>query len=421
MSSLKLTPNSSGIQGTSNSLDPARRYCVVAAVLMLSLFLTESAFALKTSGSAPYVPAPDDIVLIRDYPVFSNGLDKPDLQSDHNNPDTAEQIMKIRQYIGHGINHADSQSLGLAQGLINAWQGTQLPLELRVLRATIAQQKHQFQAAIEDLSFVLKRQPDHSQARLIRAAIYLATGNFALAESDCRATALIVDPIVTANCLAQALGPRGQAKNMIDRLDALLAVNLDIDPALKREVLTTQGDLFMVLNDLRLAYQAYAEALEISPQHPYLQAQIRDILIQRGDYPLLLASLAAQQNTLNKRVYQSIAEYKIPSELANSSGLNAVDQTPLESVALLREELRLLDLSNTADTAKYWAAYYFYIEQNYQEALRFAVINWQTQQSLSDARLLKMTATAAKDDDQLSALQTWLKERGVFDLSLQFN
>ncbi len=403
MSILMLTFKSRGMQIASNSAYPARRICAAAAVLCLSFCFSSVSLAFNGDSSEPFLPELKETVLIRDYPVIRHA-------SMSENAQVPERIQQIRILLKYGLEHSDSQSLGYAQGLLNYWQNAEnVPDDVRLYRAIIAQQQHAFDRALSDLAIVLEHNPQHSQARATRAAIHLAMGNYERAAEDCRATALTADPLQTANCLAQVQGPRGQARVMAERLENLLTLNSNVDINLKREVLTTLGDLYVMMKNQKRAQLAYTEALAISPNHPYLVAQFSELLIQHEEYEELAGFLRELKSTLGTRLYQAIAE----------RNQRTTKELWKVSAASIRNELEMIDSREDSDTAKYWAFYFLYIEPDEQQALQYAQLNWQSQKSLSDARLLKRAAEAANDTKQLTRLDAWLNERAIVDSSLQ--
>ena len=402
------------MKSTSNPKYSARCICTAAAVFTLSMAFSSATLALNDMSAEPYLPDLKETVLIRDYPVVSHS-------SKSENSQVSERIQQIRTLLQYGLENADSQSLGYAQGLLNYWQkADQVPADVRLYRAIIAQQQHRFDKALSDLNIVLENNPQHSQARATRAAIYLAMGEYDRAAQDCRATALTVDPMQTANCLAQVQGPRGQAQVMAARLENLLSLNSNIELNLKREVLTTLADLYVILNAQKRAQLAYADALAISPNHPYLVAQFSELLIQLEAYEQLDGFLFTQKSTLGTRLYQAIVKrHETLQATLRLPNLSAVKESVRASTQSIRIELTTIDLREDADTAKYWAMYFMYIDADKQQALHFAQLNWQSQKSLSDARLLKRAAEAVNDTRQLKTLDLWLNERGIVDHTLQ--
>lgn len=403
MSILMLTFKFRGVQSTSNSAYPARRICAAAGVFCIGFAFSSASLAFNNTSSSPYLPDLKQTVLIRDYPVIDHSLMSGNTQVE-------ERVYQVRKLLIHSLEFSDSQSLGYAKGLLNYWQNSEIvPADIRVYRAIIAQQQHAFDKALNDLTIVLEENPQHLQARATRAAIHLAMGNYEKAAQDCRATAFKVDPLQTANCLAQVQGPRGQAQVMAERLETLLSLNSTFEMSLKREMLTTLGDLYVMMKNQKRAQLAYTEALAISPNHPYLVAQFSELLIQHEKYEELSGFLAELKSTLGTRLYQTIAK-RHQSASKESMRLSA---------ASIRNELESIDLREGSDTAKYWAMYFLYIEADDTQALRYAQRNWQSQKSLSDARLLKRAAQAVNDTKQLAQLDAWLNERGIVDSTLQ--
>ena len=142
MSLLLLVRKSRGMTSISNVRYPAPRTCAGVAGLMLALVYVNPVSAMSTNAAQPYIPEPDEVVLVRDYPVFQAHI----ASNGKTNDEQEEQRLRfIRTLISHGLQKADAQSLGYAQGLLNSWSETSgIPIEVRLFRAMIAQQQHQF-------------------------------------------------------------------------------------------------------------------------------------------------------------------------------------------------------------------------------------------------------------------------------------
>lgn len=420
MSLLTLMFKVCALNCTTSSASPARRTCAAAAALTFGLAVSSATQAFNTTNPEPYLPELTETVLVRDYPVVRNEM------TSENNLEQ-ERIRQISSLVKHGLENADSQALGYAQGLLNYWQQVErVPTEVRLYRAIIAQQQHHFDQALHELNIVLKYQPQHIQAHATRAAIHLTMGHYDQAAQDCRATAFTVDPLQTANCLAQVQGPRGHAHEMLESLEKLLSINPNIDSDMKREVLTTLGDLHASMNNQAKASIAYSNALDISPNHPYLVAQFSEFLIQHESFAELENFLLEKKSTLSTRIYQAIAKKNAVQEVKpQSTDLFTAKNSVLEGIGKelesIRKELEAIDLREDTDTAKYWVLYFIYIEPDNKQALHYAQLNWQTQKSLSDARLLKQAAEVANDTKTLSSLQDWLTERNIVDTRLTEN
>src|SRR4029453_1646985 len=78
-------------------------------------------------------------------------------------------VALARRYIEQGRGQSDPRYFGYAQGVLSPWWNENAPpLEVLVLRATIRQSLHDFDAALADLNQALVRDSRNAQARLTR-------------------------------------------------------------------------------------------------------------------------------------------------------------------------------------------------------------------------------------------------------------
>src|SRR6266481_841858 len=80
----------------------------------------------------------------------------------------------------------DPRYLGYAQAALGPWwNAAEPPAAVQVLRATIRQSQHDFDAALDDLRQVLERDPANVQAWLTQALIQQTRGDYAEARRSC--------------------------------------------------------------------------------------------------------------------------------------------------------------------------------------------------------------------------------------------
>ena len=87
-----------------------------------------------------------------------------------------------------------------------------------MLRATILQNRHEFDAAIADLDRILKREPRHAQALLTRATVLTVRGKFAEARADCDRLAALAPAIYATTCTAAIDSVTGNASRAYESL-----------------------------------------------------------------------------------------------------------------------------------------------------------------------------------------------------------
>ena len=80
-------------------------------------------------------------------------------------------------YVALGRSEGDPRYDGYAQAALAPWWDlAEPPVPVLILRATLEQRRHDFDAALADLERVLARQPRHPQALLTKATILEVQG-----------------------------------------------------------------------------------------------------------------------------------------------------------------------------------------------------------------------------------------------------
>src|SRR4029453_2223256 len=106
-------------------------------------------------------------------------------------------------YVRGSRGEGDPRFLGYAQATLGRWwKDPQAPTPVLVLRATILQSNHEFDAAVADLGTVLQREPGNAQALLTRATVLTVQGKFVAARADCTRLAAVAPPIYAVICTA---------------------------------------------------------------------------------------------------------------------------------------------------------------------------------------------------------------------------
>jgi len=114
--------------------------------------------------------------------------------------------------IAQARRSGDPRYYGQAQALLGAaWTLPAPAADLRLLRATLRQQRHDFSGAKTDLDAVLAENPRNAQAHLLRATLALVQGEPAAAKADCAALLGQTSLLVTVTCIAAVGGLTGQA------------------------------------------------------------------------------------------------------------------------------------------------------------------------------------------------------------------
>jgi predicted Zn-dependent protease len=379
-----------------------RRGITLAAVLLL---------AAAPAIAAPFVPAADSEVLERVRPsgdpvarelrVLAGRL--------RDNPGDQPTALELaRKHLVIARTTSDPRHVGYAEVALRPWlELAEPPPAVRLLRATIRQSRHEFDAALADLDAVLALAPGHPQALLTRATVRLVRADIAGAGRDCRALARRAGALVVAACQASVDAASGQARRGAATLQNALASAPDEASGVRSWALTALAESFMRIGDAAAAEASFREALALDPDDVYTRAALADLLLDAGrpaearavvghdlgpDALLLRAALTAQA-TAAADADALIGLLLDRMEAATRRG----DTTHLREAARVR-----LDL--LADPRR---------------ALELAQRNFAIQREPADALLLLRTAQAARQPDAAGPALAWLDATGNEDPAIR--
>jgi tetratricopeptide (TPR) repeat protein len=309
----------------------------------------------------------------------------------------------------------DPRELGLAQAALAPWWSmAQPPAAARLLRATILQSQHRFDAALSDLTALLQDRSAplavQAQAGLTQVAVLQVTGRLNEAAQACaslrppRFDALGPALSVPARaCAAELRSVRGQSAQAAAEL-AQLAREAPDDrwlALLRAELAQRMGDDAAALARFREAVEGNAEVYAIAAYADWLLDRGRD----RAVLELLRAhDAAADADALALRRAIALRRLNDPLASAAASALEAQFDAARQRGENLhaREEARLaLDV---------WG--------QPERALHLARDNWTRQKELADAVLLLRAAIAAGQPSAADVLRTWTSEPAAIDVRL---
>jgi tetratricopeptide (TPR) repeat protein len=371
-------------------------------------------FSLAMMGSIPvaaaedrFVPADDSVIVER---LRERPLDRTDLELRSARArlrvaptllplalDVAERSIAIARRDG------DPRYLGYAHAALAPWIATaDPPVSVRLLRATLLQSVHQFQAALDDLEEVLRRQPRDAQAWLTRASILQVLGRYSEAEASCQRLPALGAAFYAEACLAELSSLTGHLDDGRARLAALRANRPGTDASWLALV---EAEMDERAGDFAAAEMHYREALAGSPD-AYTKAAFADFLLdrkrpsevidllereQRAD-PLLLRLALAYQAANRQELAAAVAALQARFDAAQLRG----DRVHLREEA--RFSLKLLGLPLVA--------------------LPLAIEDWAVQKEPADARILLESAAAAGEPDKAAGAIAFLRVHQVTDQRL---
>jgi tetratricopeptide (TPR) repeat protein len=312
---------------------------------------------------------------------------------------------EVRRLIEAGRASGDPRTLGLAESVLARWPAGDdaTPADLLVLRATIEQSRHRFDAATTLLDRVLARPQlpaaTLGQALLTRATIAQVRGHYGAAAADCdRLRSLNAE--VAAICSAIHDTLTGQ-------LDAAL-------PVLARAAARTQGSV------RSWALAALAQAHEQRGEPDAAGRAYRAALAASDD---LAARLALADLLLAQR--EAAAAEQLLADAPEADGVllrrwQAARLRGIRTDLEARLQARFDQAAARGDPLHARDAAVFALERgDPTAALRQARDNWAVQREPADLRVLARAARAARDAQALADVRAWLRATGLQDARLQ--
>jgi tetratricopeptide (TPR) repeat protein len=320
-------------------------------------------------------------------------------------PERVELAVEIaRTEIERARRLSDPRYLGRAQAMLAPWWKLAAPPpDVLLLRATIAQSLHHFDAARADLDRLIAIRPTDVQAHLTRAVVATVRADYAAARQSCSALERLATPLVVLTCKAPLDALSGDIDGAYRRLAAALTSRAQ--PELRTWALTTLAELAIQDGDEPLAADHLREVLRLDPHDSYARAALADILLPRS--PAEAAQLLAGHDAVDTLlVRRAIAEDRIKgpdaTKLVRAMRDRFAAATERDDQVHLREE----------------AMFALAVDSDPDRALALAKRNWDVQKELADARLLAEAAVEAKRPDAASPVIAWARAHGVRDARL---
>jgi predicted Zn-dependent protease len=362
--------------------------------------------------AAPFVPTSDSQVLER-LPFTPNDPAVRDLRSLHSQlthePENLPLALRLAQgYLELGRVTGDPRYAGYAQAALAPWwRLEQAPQAVMVLRATLRQRLHQFDAALADLATVLKTHPRSVQARLTRATVLQVQAVYEGAREECRALQNLTQELVWAACLTSVNGATGQLRESYRQLRAALDRYPNAQPGLQSWVLTSLAEMAARAGMVREAEAHFGAALALDAADNYLLAAYADFLLDFDRSQEVVALLRDKT-----RADPLLLRYALALQAQNSKELPA-------QVEQLRDRFEASRLRGDRVHLREEARFTLHLLNAPQAALTLAQENWQVQKEPADVRILLEAALAADDAAAVDAVKEWLKNSQLEDVQLQ--
>jgi tetratricopeptide (TPR) repeat protein len=358
-------------------------------------------FAIAPAFSAPYVPAHDaDILeqLPKRTAVEDSSLHQLKADATSRPGNVAAAVALADAYYRLSQREGDPRYLGYAQAaLAHWWSGIDAPASVLLLRATILQSRHQFDAALLDLKSALALEPENARAILVRATILTVTGKYGLARKDCESLAGLVQDVYVITCVASISSLTGQSKDMqtILRDTAADLQNFNADAfgwvqSILGEISERRGE--------PEAEEHFKSALAANPRDLYTLGVYADWLLEQKR-PLEVLPLVENEQRVDALLLRQGLALK-------AAGLPQTEPV----IANLRARFDASRARGDVVHRREEARFQLFLNNDPKTALRLAVENWAVQREPADLRILAEAAQATGDATAQTIVRQWFAE-----------
>jgi hypothetical protein len=358
----------------------------------------------------PFLPASDDVVLLRlgpeDHAALreARGLRARLLESPG---DPVRAAAVARRLVELSRQTGDPRLQGWARAALSPWRDDpEAPVEVLVLRATLAQARHEFELALEDLGRVLERRPRHPQALLTAATVELARGRPDRAARACAGLLGVASPLVVAACAADAAGRSGRAAEGLGSLSAVLDAAPEADAATRAWARGIQAELAARLGRDAEADGHLATARALAPGDAFLRTLHVDHLLDTGRHEAALDELGEGTDSDGLLLRRALAARQL--ERPEAPALAAELARRLEAARLRGSSLHLREEA--------W--YLLELADRPAEALARAREGFAIQREPRDAWLVLRAAAAAGRPEAAAPALEWRAATGLEDVRL---
>ena len=377
------------------------------ATLTLSLARAVAlACALLAPGThaAPFIPSDDAQVLERlpsRSAAESRELKALQATAAKAPGELAPAIALANAYVRASRVEGDPRFLGYAQAaLARWWKDPQAPTPVLLLRATILQSNHEFDAAVADLGLVLQREPGDAQALLTRATVLTVQGKFAPARADCMRLAAVAPSIYAVICTAAIDAMTGNALSAYDSVQKALRSMPRVDVAATNWGQTLLAEIAHRRGDA-VAEAHFKAALAADATDLYALAAYSDWLLDQGRAADVVALLKDRARIDILLLRLALAQQALKSAEAAAS------------IQTLRARFDASHARGDTVHLRENARFELWLNGDARSALRYAIDNQKVQREAADLRILAEAAAAANDAAALDMARRWLDDMRV--------
>lgn len=365
-----------------------KRSTVVSSGIVASIVAGALIFRPSASAETPRVPRDDAEVLERLPLQAADPRERErrrlrDVLSAQ--PDDLRAALALaRLDIELSRSRSDPRYLGYAQAALGRWWDLPSPPpEVLVMRATVRQSSHDFEGALADLDKVVASAPDDAQAWLTRSVVLTVRGLYDQALASCQPLARLAPELVFTVCETSVEALTGGAAPAYDRLSSAMRRGSGLSAEEREWAASSLGDIALRRGRDGDAEIAFATALAIDPDDPYVLAAYANLLLDLGRAAEAVKLVAHRTDNDGLLLRLALAEASVgaPDAAKHAEILAArFDASHQRGDTVHRREEARFELALRADAPA---------------ALRLARANWDVQREPWDVRVLLDSALAA--------------------------
>lgn len=378
-------------------------------VILWALF---AAVPWHGGAATPFIPGDDTQVLER-LPVRASdpvarelrGLREKLTQSPSN---LGLALQVARRYIKIGRAESDPRYFGYTQAALQPWwDRPEPPAEVLVLRATLRQNRHDFENALQDLTKALAQDPRNAQAWLTRAVILEVQGRYPEALRSCLPLMNLADTLLATACMSSAASLSGHAGKSYELLLRTLESSKTTNLEVRLWALTLLAEIAVRMGNPKAAEHHFKEALSLGSRNAYLLTAYADLLLDQKRFEEVEMLLRDEIRIDGLLLRLTLSEHELgsaqfPDHLETLKARYAASRQRGDTVHQGEEARFTLHLLNGP-----------------KEALRLAQANWAVQREPRDARILLESALAAQDPAAAQPVFEMLKRTALEDVQLK--
>ena len=320
--------------------------------------------------------------------------------------DPALALAVAKRYLDQAHELGDPRFAGMAMSAIEGWKDeATMPDAVLMMRATLQQYLHQFDASVASLQHLLARPGAvaRPQAWLTLATVRRVQGRYVDSDAACRQVARAGAVLHANACLAENAALRGDVGRARSVFSGLLADRRN--PVATQAWLTTSlAELEQRAGNAGAAEAAFRAALKLDPD-PYATLSYADFLIEQKRPAQALALLKGETRSDAVLLRLAIA------------GTQARAATATADAAEMRERIAL---ANERPDAKLFhgreqAMFALVVEHDAQRALELARGNVVQQREPLDLLVLAQAARASGQPGALQEAARLTSEMGLQD------